>query len=666
MAFDLLLAAFLFGLFMVVWLPPGGASNSTASNSPIVAKKNAKAINPIPFQSTPLIATINGAISETDNSFTGRRHFRSGIFGDTNCSAFGLNGVRFYDEYIFTNTSPVTQTVNVGFTSGCGGNTYMVAYGPQFNPRDICDGYIAGAGLSGDVNWDFKICGNGQFSIFVYGLEPGVTCSSYTFSVFGSSDIVFNGPLPKAPALGPPPPAPASNGPFALTDVKIKKHKHKQKAKVAKADVDKKTKKHKHKKRLKKAMRARSPIVNAAGALPPPGVILPTGGTTLAATVTDSIDLTEPSYTGSIPFNGGGSCTPFPFSGRHFYDEYFFANTSSATQRVTIVFMSSCSSVIFNVYNPRFNPNDVCANSIRLSNFSNTSTFTVCPNTRFSIVVFGIASIRCGGYSFNVFGTEIPPGITYLGRVADLGITKTGPPGPIAPGSDLTYLLTAVNNGPNPADNVVITDVLPNGTTFVSLNLISDPGTVLPAPVCTTPAPRVGGTVSCSLHLLPNSGTEIINISSLVFALTVNVSQQTLGTLNNTATITHLGFDPNPANNSSIFSIVVGGGGGGGFDLCLQDERNGSILRINSSTGDYVFTNCSKGITRTGRGRVRIEGCKIDFADGGPDPKRPDRNVTASINTCTKQGSASVQLSSPAQTFIIQDPDISNNTCACP
>jgi conserved repeat domain len=654
LAFDFLLAGFLFGLFMVVWLPPGGASNATGSSS-----SSATATNLLPFQATSVIATINGSISATDSTFTGQRHFRSGILGDTNCAPFGVNGVRFYDEFLFSNTSATTQTVSIVFTSGCEGNTYMVAYSPQFNPSNICEGYLAGAGISGNANWDFKVCGNSQFSIVVYGLEPGVTCSSYTFSVSGTSAIMFIGPLTKAPTFTPPP-APTSNEPFALTDVKVKKHKHKKKAKLASKADDDKTKKRKHKKRLKKSLLAKSPHIRAAAVLPPPGVIIPTGGTTLAATVTDSIDLTEPSYVGPVPFNGGGSCTPFPISGRHFYDEYFFANTSSTNQLVTIVFMSSCPSIIFNVYSPQFNPNDVCADSVRLTNSLNVSTFTICPNTQFSIVVFGIASRSCSGYSFDVFGTNIPPGITYLGRVADLGITKTGPPGPIAAGSNLTYLLTATNNGPNPADNVVINDTLPNGTTFVSLTLLSDLGTVLPAPVCTTPPVGSAGTVSCSLHLLPNPATNFVNFNTAVFELTLKVSQLVGGTVTNTATITHLGPDPNPANNSSTASTVVTGG----FDICLQDERNGSILRIISSTGDYVFINCRKEITLTGRGTLNIQGCKVDLQDRGPDPKRPDRNVTASINTCTRQGSASVQILS--QTFIIQDQDTSNNTCTCP
>jgi uncharacterized repeat protein (TIGR01451 family) len=655
LSFDLLLVGFLFGLFMIVWLPPGGASNSTGSSL-----SHTTATNLLPFQATSVIATINGAISATDSTFTGQRHFRSGIPGDTNCAPFGVNGVRSYDEFLFSNTSATTQTVSIVFTSGCEGSTYMVAYSPQFNPGNICEGYLAGAGISGNANWDFKVCGNSQFSLVVYGLEPGVTCSGYTFSVSGTSAITFIGPITKAPTFAPPR-APSSNEPFARSDVKIKKHKHKKKSKLD-SQADNKTRKHKRKKRLKKAMRARSPQVRAAAVLPPPGVIIPTGATTLAATVTDSIDLTEPSYIGPVPFNGGGSCTSFPISGRHFYDEYFFANTSSTNQFVTIVFMSSCPSIIFNVYSPQFNPNSVCADSVRLSNSLNVSTFTICPNTQFSIVVFGISSNRCNGYSFDVFGTNSPPGITYLGRVADLGITKTGPPGPIAAGSNLTYLLTATNNGPNPADNVIINDTLPNGTTFVSLNLLSDLGTVLPAPVCTTPPVGSAGTVSCSLHLLPNPSTNFVNFNTAVFELTLNVSPLAGGTVTNTATVTHLGPDPNLANNSSTASTLVTGG----FAICLQDERNGSILRIIPGTGEYVFIDCRKGITLTGRGTIKMQGCKVDLQDRGPDPKRPDRNVTASINTCTRQGSASVQILSPAQTIIIQDQDISNNTCTCP
>jgi uncharacterized repeat protein (TIGR01451 family) len=51
---------------------------------------------------------------------------------------------------------------------------------------------------------------------------------------------------------------------------------------------------------------------------------------------------------------------------------------------------------------------------------------------------------------------------------ADLSITKSDSADPATAGTNLTYTLTATNNGPSDAQNVSIADTTPTGTTFVS------------------------------------------------------------------------------------------------------------------------------------------------------------------------------------------------------
>jgi hypothetical protein len=43
-----------------------------------------------------------------------------------------------------------------------------------------------------------------------------------------------------------------------------------------------------------------------------------------------------------------------------------------------------------------------------------------------------------------------------------------------------------------------------------------------------------------------------------------------------------------------------------------------------------------------------------------------DHNVTASINTCRKSGSASFSIPATGQTFTITDNDMTDSPCACP
>ncbi|MEK6409437.1 MAG: hypothetical protein AABN34_21140 [Acidobacteriota bacterium] len=113
-----------------------------------------------------------------------------------------------------------------------------------------------------------------------------------------------------------------------------------------------------------------------------------------------------------------------------------------------------------------------------------------------------------------------------------------------------------------------------------------------------------------------------------------------------------------PAGNTSEFSQCVQVQPPP-FDLCLQDDSNGSILLVNSTTGEYQFTNC-RGITISGVGSLTKKGCLVTLQVNGPD-----RRVLARIDSCSKTGTASIQVLSQGTTFSILDRNRSNNTCAC-
>lgn len=106
------------------------------------------------------------------------------------------------------------------------------------------------------------------------------------------------------------------------------------------------------------------------------------------------------------------------------------------------------------------------------------------------------------------------------------------------------------------------------------------------------------------------------------------------------------------------------------FDIRLQDDGNGNLLMFNTSSGDYQFTNCRKGITLAGRGKITRPGgadsCKLELNDSGPDPKRPDRKVSVLVNLCTLNASASISIFSLGQTFTITDTNFQNNSNRCP
>jgi type VI secretion system secreted protein VgrG len=118
---------------------------------------------------------------------------------------------------------------------------------------------------------------------------------------------------------------------------------------------------------------------------------------------------------------------------------------------------------------------------------------------------------------------------------ADVSIIKSGP-ATVAPNTNITYNLTVANAGPNPAASVIVTDVLPAGTTFVS----------------STPSQGScsgTSTVICSLGTMAASGSATVVL--------VVLSPSSFGPVVNTAFVSSATPDPNIANNSSTWTVTV-------------------------------------------------------------------------------------------------------------
>jgi uncharacterized repeat protein (TIGR01451 family) len=604
-------------VILLAWMTWGKSSShaDASANALPAASELATSSTLTAVQGTPLVTQVTDAISNQDASFTGQRHFRSGIQGDPGCSQVGTIGTRFYDRVTFSNTSTITQTVYVGFTSNCGNNTYMAAYSPDFDPANICANFLAGAGRTGDAFWSFKVCANSQFSLVVYGVEPGVTCSSYTYSVFGDGIAVTSQALNGLASA----PKGDQQWNFPPTDTKQQRLKKKRSMDVRKRLV---------------------PIDSMVTS----GVLLPTMGTPLVATVTESIDQVDSSFSGQRHFRSGipgdTVCNRIGFVFSRRYDEFFFTNTSSTPQRINIGSISGCgNNTYMAAYSPQFNPGNACTNFIAGAGLSGNVNweFTVCPNSTFSVVVYELEpGLACSQYSFLVYGNNI----SYRGTKADLAVLKTTPPGPVNAGSTLTYTISVSNQGPTSATGIVLTDVLPPGTTF---SLLSEPGT----PVCTTPPVGSHGTVTCNLRPLA--------VGPYTIQLRVNVTAGAGPLLTNTASATRFGIDPRLDNNAFTVQTPVNV-----FDLCVQDESGGNLLAFNQTTGVYSFMNCGSGLTVNGTGTLTKRGCTVIL-----ESLAPDRRIRLQIDTCQKTGSASVQLLSAGKSFNFSDRNITNNTCRC-
>ena len=121
-----------------------------------------------------------------------------------------------------------------------------------------------------------------------------------------------------------------------------------------------------------------------------------------------------------------------------------------------------------------------------------------------------------------------------VNAVADVSITKSALPATGQVGGQLTYTLTARNNGPSSATSVVVTDTLPAGTTLVSVTPNTCTGTT---------------TITCNLGTLTNGQTVTI---------TIVVTLGNVTSVSNTATIANANeTDPTPANNSATVVTTV-------------------------------------------------------------------------------------------------------------
>jgi uncharacterized repeat protein (TIGR01451 family)/CSLREA domain-containing protein len=109
-----------------------------------------------------------------------------------------------------------------------------------------------------------------------------------------------------------------------------------------------------------------------------------------------------------------------------------------------------------------------------------------------------------------------------------------------APGSDFVYVITVTNTGPGNSFDVTVTDTLPAGVSFVSVN--SSQGD----------CPDQGATVSCNLGTLSAGDVALVTI-------TVNMTANS-GTITNTASVS--GIDANTAQDSADTEATTGGGGG--------------------------------------------------------------------------------------------------------
>ena len=138
-----------------------------------------------------------------------------------------------------------------------------------------------------------------------------------------------------------------------------------------------------------------------------------------------------------------------------------------------------------------------------------------------------------------VAGTLVP------GPASDVSVTKAGPTGATA-GTDVTYSISLVSAGPDPATSVTLTDPLPGTETFVSF--VQNNGPAFNCPPLTVGS---GGTVTCTLASFP-AGT------GASFTLVAHIPNGTgSGTVYNNSATVSAAEDTNSENDVGLTSLIV-------------------------------------------------------------------------------------------------------------
>ena len=164
-----------------------------------------------------------------------------------------------------------------------------------------------------------------------------------------------------------------------------------------------------------------------------------------------------------------------------------------------------------------------------------------------------------------------------VGAFADVGAGMTSlPAGSAVISNNVTFVVTVTNYGPSTATNVVVTDTLPPGVTFVSA----------------AGAVHNGSSVTWSVgNLATNAGVQ----------LNLVVKTLSTGTITNSATVTTATADPNPDDDTASAIVNIGtpvpaalSGGSvvnGVFQLTVTGTPNVSYIiqgSTNLVTGPWV------------------------------------------------------------------------------
>jgi uncharacterized repeat protein (TIGR01451 family) len=240
---------------------------------------------------------------------------------------------------------------------------------------------------------------------------------------------------------------------------------------------------------------------------------------------------------------------------------------------------------------------------------------------------------------------------------ADLAVTVAADPSPVLANSPLTYTVAVTNNGPDPATNVSIVDILPTGVTLDGAPTIDTGGTIASATDtgvnATVPEIDAGATATLTIVVIPSAPGSITNAVTVTTADDVDINPA-----NNSATATTqvspadvgvaITATPNPATAGAdlTFRISVTNAG-------IATATNVKLLDRIPANAQVISANSDVGTVQPiSNGTLEVD---IPSLDAG---------LTATIFLVVRPSTSTVLVDSASVTADEADPNPANNSAS--
>src|SRR6185437_15751434 len=214
---------------------------------------------------------------------------------------------------------------------------------------------------------------------------------------------------------------------------------------------------------------------------------------------------------------------------------------------------------------------------------------------------------------------------------ADVSITETGAPNPVAVGQQETYTLTVTNNdSANTASRVVVHDSLPSDASFVS-------GSTNPP----------GGDITLSFNTVTASVGDLA--PGATATVTINVTFGAAGVDTNTVTATSDTSDDNQNNNTASVTTAVGESGGAA-DLSITNAGAPEPVAVGQqetytlSVTNHDPANAASGVVATDTLPAGATVVSMSTSAAGGTVSQSNGTVTANLGGLAAGASESVTI----------------------